>query len=112
MSSLSASIAYVRYSKSDGIWDGPRATHRDSMQGACGPPYQSSAAERQLYSWSMSHINDRFRMSSSSQSRADMRCVSSDSGEIEQYSVETPPKPPSALLARKYAWLKGFSEPK
>ena len=51
-------------------------------------------------------------MSPSSQIRADMRCVSSDSGEIEQYSVETPANPPSAFSARKYAWLNGFSEPK
>src|SRR3972149_6576032 len=108
MSSLSASIAYVRYSKSEGICDGPRATQRVSMHGACGPPYQSSAAERQSCSWSMSHMSDRFLMSSSSQSRADMRCVSSDSGEIEQYSVDTAASPPSAFTARENAWLNGF----
>ncbi len=56
-------------------------------------------------------MSDRFLMSPSSQIRADMRWVSSDSGEIEQYSVETPAKPPSAFSARKYAWLNGFSEP-
>ncbi len=91
MSSLSASMQYVRYSKSLGICDGPRGTQRVSMHGACGPPYQSSQAESAPCSWSMSHITERFLMSSSSQRRADTRCVSSDSGEIEQYSVHTPP---------------------
>src|SRR5713226_3997488 len=111
MSSLSICFGYVRYSKSLAIWDGPRGTHRDSWHGACGPPYQSSAAARALYSWSMSHITARFLMSSSSQRRAETRWVSSDSGEIEQYSVQTAPYPPSALVERKKAWLKGFSDP-
>src|SRR5438067_4403874 len=88
MSSLSNSFAYVRYSKSLGICDGPRGTQRDSMHGACGPPYQSSHAARAPCSWSMSHMIERLRMSPSSQMRAETRCVSSDSGEIEQYSVQ------------------------
>src|SRR5207253_3703275 len=112
MSSLSISFAYVRYSKSLGICDGPRGTQRDSMQGACGPPYQSSQAASAPCSWSMSHMIERLRMSPSSQIRAETRCVSSDSGEIEQYSVQQAAYPPSAFIARKYAWLKGRSEPK
>ncbi len=56
-------------------------------------------------------MTERFLMSSSSQRRADTRWVSSDSGEIEQYSVQHAPYPPSAFIARKYAWLKGFSDP-
>ena len=89
MSSLSISFGYVRCSKSLGICEGARGTQRVSMQGACGPPYQSSAAASAPCSWSMSHMKPRFLMSSSSQSRADTRCVSSDSGWIEQYSVQT-----------------------
>ena len=46
MSSLSISFGFVRCSKSLGICEGPRGTHRVSMQGACGPPYQSSHAAR------------------------------------------------------------------
>src|SRR6266404_7845764 len=110
MSSLSISFAYVRYSKSLGIWLGPRGTLRDSMHGACGPPYQSSHAARASCSWSMSHMIERLRMSPSSQIRADTRWVSSDSGEIEQYSVQHAAYPPSAFIARKYAWLRGRSE--
>ena len=91
MSSLSISMQYVRCSKSLGIWEGPRGTQRVSMQGACGPAYHSSQAARESYSWSMSHMTERFLMSSSSQRRAETRWVSSDSGEIEQYSVQTPP---------------------
>ena len=64
-------------------------TERDSMQGACGPPYQSSAAASAPCSWSMSHMSPRFLMSSSSQRRAETRWVSSDSGWMEQYSVQT-----------------------
>ena len=91
MSSLSISLQYVRCSKSLGICDGPRGTARVSMQGACGPPYQSSQAASAPCSWSMSHMTARFLMSSSSQIRAETRCVSSDSGEIEQYSVQQAP---------------------
>ena len=68
---------------------GGRAGRSVSMQGACGPPYQSSAAASAPCSWSMSHMSPRFLMSSSSQRRAETRCVSSDSGWIEQYSVQT-----------------------
>src|SRR3954449_12976643 len=46
MSSLSISFGYVRCSKSLGVCEGARGTQRVSMQGACGPPYQSSAAAR------------------------------------------------------------------
>src|SRR3990172_1274982 len=112
MSSLSASTQYVRYSKSLGIWDGPLGTQRVSMHGAWGPPYQSSHAASAPCSWSMSHMTARLLMSSSSQMRAETRCVSSDSGEIEQYSVQQAAYPPSAFMARKYAWLIGFSAPK
>ena len=89
MSSLSISFGYVRCSKSLGICEGARGTQRVSMQGACGPPYQSSAAASAPCSWSMSHMNPRFLMSSSSHRRAETRWVSSDSGWIEQYSVQT-----------------------
>ena len=38
--------------------------------------------------------------------------MSSDSGWIEQYSVQTAPQPPSAFRPRKAAWVWGFSVPK
>ena len=37
--------------------------------------------------------------------------VSSDSGRIEQYSVQHAAQPPSALMPRWYACMPGFSEP-
>ena len=42
----------------------------------------------------------RLRTSPSSQIRADTRLVSSDSGWIEQYSVQTAAQPPSAFMPR------------
>ena len=50
-------------------------------------------------------------MSPSSQILAETRIVSSDSGLIEQYSVQQAAQPPSALMPRWYACMPGFSEP-
>ena len=87
-------------SKSEGICEGPRGLARDSMQGACGPPYHSSMPASPPNLWTRSHIAPRLRTSPSSQIRAETRLVSSDSGWIEQYSVQTAPQPPSILTAR------------
>ena len=87
------------------------AAARGSPAAALGPPCQISTAASEPCSWSMSHIRLRFRTSPSSQSLALTRCVSSLSGAIEQYSVHTVPQPPSAFIARKWAWKPGRSEP-
>ena len=87
-------------SKSDGICDGPRGFERDSMQGAWGPPYQSSMPASPPKWCTRSHIAPRLRTSPSSQMRAETRLVSSDSGWMEQYSVQTAPQPPSIFTAR------------
>ena len=44
--------------------------------------------------------------------RAEMKGVSSASGETVQYSVQTAAQPPSALTARCAACDHGFSTPK
>ena len=48
-----------------------------------------------------SHVRASARRSSSSQSRAEMKGVSSESGLIAQYSVQTAAQPPSAFMARE-----------
>ena len=57
-------------------------------------------------------MSESARTSPSSQSRAEMKGVSSESGLIAQYSVQTAPQPPSAFIPRKRAWCRGFSDPK
>ena len=93
------------------ICEAPRAGTRLSWPQALGPPCQISTAASEPCSWSMSHIRLRFRTSPSSQSLALTRCVSSLSGAMEQYSVHTVPQPPSAFMARKWAWKPGRSKP-
>ncbi len=87
-------------SKSEAIWDGPRGVARDSMHGACGPPYHSSIPASAPNWCRRSHIAARLRTSPSSQIRAETREVSSDSGWIEQYSVQHAAQPPSAFMPR------------
>ena len=100
MSSWSMYRGKMLSSKSDAICEGPRGVARDSMHGACGPPYHSSIPASAPYSCRRSHIAARLRTSPSSQIRADTREVSSDSGWIEQYSVQHAPQPPSAFMPR------------
>ena len=75
------------------------------------PPYQSSTLASASQAWTAAVVRARLRTSSSSQSRAETRWQSSDSGWIEQYSVQTAAHPPSAFIPRCPAWKPGFSEP-
>ena len=111
ISSFDISVGTVSGSASLAIWETPRGTQRDSMQGACGPPLPKTTAASAPKEWTASHIRARLRTSQSSQRRAETRWLSSDSGWIEQYSVEIAPQPPSAFMPRWPAWKPGFSEP-
>ena len=111
MSCLSISLQERMNANGLPIADAPRAGTRLSSPHAFRPPCQISTAASASCSWSMSHIRPRLRTSPSSQSRALTRWMSSLSGPIEQYSVQTAPQPPSAFIARKCDWKPGRSEP-
>jgi len=63
------------------------------------------------WAWAASHITLRWRRSWSSHIRAEMKGVSSASGETVQYSVQTAAQPPSAFIPRNAACVHGFSTP-
>ena len=83
--------------------EGAGAGRRDWRRGEWAPEWWSSQPARAPCSWARSHVTASARTSSSSQSRAEMKGVSSESGLIAQYSVQTAAQPPSAFMARKCA---------
>ena len=70
------------------------------MHGVCGPPYQSSTpARRAVLVDRVAHRAEVAHVAVVPEPRRDAG-VSSFSGWIEQYSVETTAQPPSAFIAR------------
>ena len=97
--------------KSLASWDGAAEGSRDSEFSAWTPVCPSSMPASAPCSCASSHIRASIRRSWSSQIRAEMYGVSSDSALTAAYSVQTAAQPPSALTARCLACDHGFSTP-
>ena len=79
--------------------------------GADEPPWYSSSPARAPCAWIASAVSPSARASASSQMSAAIAGVSSVSAAIGAYSTQTPPQPPSALMARNAAWVLGLTDP-
>ena len=112
MSRFVIALGTTPVAKSLAICDGAADGSRDSEFSACTPrvprarcpPARPARAPRRTSAPSI-------RRSWSSQIRAEMYGVSSDSGVDGAYSVQTAAQPPSALTARCRACDHGFSTP-
>ena len=75
------------------------------------PPSHSSTPASAPCECTASVIRALSRMSFASHSRAKGWAASSEVGWTEQYSVHTTPQPPSALVARMAASIRGRLQP-
>ena len=94
------------------IWLGASGGSRLSRTFAFAPPCHSSTPASAPCACTASVISRSAATSPSSHSRAETYGSSSEVGEIEQYSVQTAPQPPSAFMPRCAACVCGFVTPK
>ncbi len=112
MSAVVISLARDANRTSDASWVGATRTDRDSPFRLDAPPWYSSRPTSAPWECTASTVSASARASASSQTLAATAGTSSASRDTGAYSTHTPPQPPSALIARNAACVRGLMVPK